>query len=139
MSGGDAQGWKPKHSQRHGSCGKSAHASINVDTHYDVVEDVYVTGEFKRPHEYKYCISGIHEDDYTRPNDNLEMRPYIRSKEQLKYISRMFDGIGEFKDLKYHIELDPKFKPRVQTPHKVALSIVWTKERVRSDGKTRQN
>ena len=34
-----------------------------------------------------------------------------------------FDGIGELKYLEYHIELDPKFKPRIQTPHKVALSI----------------
>ena len=34
-----------------------------------------------------------------------------------------FDCIGEFKNVKYHIELDPKFMPRIQTPHKVALSI----------------
>ena len=34
-----------------------------------------------------------------------------------------FDGIGEFKNFDYYIELDPKFKPRIQTPHKVALSI----------------
>ena len=32
------------------------------------------------------------------------------------------DGIGEFKDFEYHIELDPN-KPRGQTPHKVVLSI----------------
>ena len=30
---------------------------------------------------------------------------------------------GKFKIFEYHIELDPKFKPRIQTPHKVALSI----------------
>ena len=34
-----------------------------------------------------------------------------------------FDGIGEFKDFEYHIELYPKFKLRVQIPHKVALSV----------------
>ena len=34
-----------------------------------------------------------------------------------------FDGIGEFKNFEYHAELDPKFKPRIQTSHKVALSI----------------
>ena len=33
-----------------------------------------------------------------------------------------FDGIAELKDFEYHIELDPMFKPRIQTPHKVALS-----------------
>ena len=45
----------------------------------------------------------------------LEMRPQIRSKEQLKCMySECLDGIGGFKDFKYHIELDPD-KPRVQT------------------------
>ena len=34
-----------------------------------------------------------------------------------------FDSIGEYKNFEYDIELDPKFKPRKQTPHKVALSI----------------
>ena len=34
-----------------------------------------------------------------------------------------FDGIGELKNFEYYIELDPTFKPRIQTPHKVALSI----------------
>ena len=34
-----------------------------------------------------------------------------------------FDGIGEFKDFEYHIELDPKIKPGIQVPHKVALSL----------------
>ena len=36
--------------------------------------------------------------------------------------SECLDGMGEFKDFEYHIELDPKFKPSVQTPHRVALS-----------------
>ena len=35
----------------------------------------------------------------------------------------MFGGIGELKDFEYHIELDPEFKPRVQTPW---CSIVYT-------------
>ena len=30
--------------------------------------------------------------------------------------------IGELKNFQYDIELDPKFKPGIQTPHKVALS-----------------
>ena len=33
-----------------------------------------------------------------------------------------FAGIDEFINFEYHIELDPKFKPSIQTPHKVALS-----------------
>ena len=36
--------------------------------------------------------------------------------------SECLDGIGEFKDFENHIELDPN-KQRVQTPHKVALSV----------------
>ena len=65
-----------------------------------------------------------HGDDYIRPNADLEMRPQIKSKGQLKCMySECLDGIGEFNDFEYHIELDPKFKQRVQTPHKVALSV----------------
>ena len=36
--------------------------------------------------------------------------------------SECLDGIGEFKDFEYHIEFDPN-KLRVQTPHKVVLSV----------------
>ena len=39
-------------------------------------------------------------DDYIRPNADLEMKPQIRSKEQLKCMySECWDGTGEFKDL----------------------------------------
>ena len=39
-------------------------------------------------------------DDYIRPNADLEMKPQIRSKEQLKCMySECLDGTGEFKDL----------------------------------------
>ena len=80
-----------------------------------------------------------HGDDYSRPNADLEAGPQIRSKGTTKkYVFRMFEGIGEFKDYEYHIELDAKFKPRLQTPHKVALSVESRlKGRVRLDGKTR--
>ena len=62
-------------------------------------------------------------DDYIRPNAGLEVRPQIRTKEQLKCMYlECLDGIGEVKDVKYHIEIDPN-RPRVQTPHKVALSV----------------
>ena len=38
--------------------------------------------------------------DYIRPNADLEMRPQIRSKEQLKCMySECLDGIGELKNL----------------------------------------
>ena len=79
-----------------------------------------------------------HEDDYIRPNADLETRPQIRSNEHLKCMySESGDDIGEFKDLEYHIELDCN-KRKVQTPHKVALSIEFgLKKRVRSDWKTR--
>ena len=75
-----------------------------------------------------------HEDDYIRPNADLETRPQIRCNEYLKCIhSECWDGIGKFKDFEYHIELDPN-KPRVQTPHKVGLSVEFgLKKSVRSD------
>ena len=39
-------------------------------------------------------------DDCIRPNADLEMKPQIRSKEQLKCMySECLDGTGEFKDL----------------------------------------
>ena len=39
-------------------------------------------------------------DDYIRPNADLEMKPQIRSKEQLKCMySECLDGTGKFKDL----------------------------------------
>ena len=64
-----------------------------------------------------------HGDDKIRPNADLEMRSQIRSKEQLKCMySEYLDGIGKIKDFEYHMELNPKFKPSVQIPHKVALS-----------------
>ena len=65
--------------QRHGSNGKSAHASINVDTYYDVVEDVYVPGKFKRP--YISISMEEHGDYYITPNVDLGMKPQTRSKE----------------------------------------------------------
>ena len=40
-----------------------------------------------------------HSDDYIRPNVDLEMRPHIRSKAQLKCMyPECLDGIGEFND-----------------------------------------
>ena len=48
-------------------------------------------------------------DDYIRPNADLEMKPQITGKEQLKHMySECLDGIGEFKDFEYHIEGDSK-------------------------------
>ena len=64
-----------------------------------------------------------HGDDYIRLYADLEMRPWIRSKAQLKCMfSEGLDGIGEVKYFENHIELKPN-KPRVQTPHKVTMSV----------------
>ena len=61
--------------------------------------------------------------DYIRPNTDLKMKPQVRSEEQPKCMySECLDGIGEFKDFTYHSELDPNM-PRIQTPHKVVLSV----------------
>ena len=89
----------PKHSQEtHGSNGKSAHENIDIDTHYDTIKDVYGPREFKRPH--MIVNTGPveqHEDDYIRPNTDLETRLPIRSNEHLKCMySECWDDIGEF-------------------------------------------
>ena len=109
----------------HGSNGKSAHDRLEMDTHYNVIKDVYVPEELKRPHTNVNTVCVEQQgSDYIRPNADLETRPQIRCKEQLKHMyPECFDGIGEFKNFEYHIELDPKFQPRIQTPHKVALTI----------------
>ena len=47
--------------------------------------------------------------------------------------SECLEGIGEFKYLEHHIELDPN-KSKIQTPFKVGLSIeIRLKKRIRSD------
>ena len=128
--------------ENHSSSGKSVHDSLDIDTHYKVIKDVYVPEELKRPHTNVNTVCVEQQGNvYIRPNADLETRPQIRSKEQLKCMyPECFDGIGEFKNFEYHIELDPKFKPRIQTPHKVELSIEpKIKERIRSNGKTRHN
>ena len=111
--------------ENHGSSGKSAHDSLDTGTHYNVIKDVYVPEELRRPHTDVNAVSVEQQgDDYIRPNSDLETGPQIRSKEQLKHMyPESSDGIGESKNFEYHIELDPKFMPRIQTPHKVALSI----------------
>ena len=108
--------------ENHGSSGKSAHDSLDIDTHYNVIKDVYVPEELKRPHTGVNTVCVEQQgNDYIRPNADLETRPQIRSKTQLKHMyPECFDGIGEFKNFEYHMEIDPKFKPRIQTPHKVA-------------------
>ena len=47
-------------------------------------------------------------NDYIRPNADLETRPQVRSKEQLKCMyPECFEGVGEFENFEYYIELDP--------------------------------
>ena len=87
--------------KRHGSSGKSTDANIDVDNHYEVIKDVYVPGEFEGPHININTASMAHHwDDYIRPDADLETRPQIRSKEQIKHMyPECFYCIGEFKDL----------------------------------------
>ena len=111
--------------ENHGSNGKSAHDSLDIGTHYNFIKDVYVPEELKRPQTDVNTVCVEQQgNDYIRPNADLETRPQIRSKEQLKHMyPECFDGIVEFKNFEYHIDLDPNFKPRIQIPHKVPLSI----------------
>ena len=85
--------------ENHGSSGKSAHDNLDIDTHYNVIKDVYVPEELKRPHTDVNTVSVEQQrNDHIRPNADLETRPQIRSKEELKCMyPECFDGIGEFK------------------------------------------
>ena len=127
--------------ENHGSSDKSAHDSLDIDTHDNVIKDAYVPEELRRPQTDVNTASVEQQgNDYIRPNADLETRPQIRSKEQLKHMyPECFDRIGEFKNFVYLMELDPKFKPRIQTPHKVVIYRTKVKERIRSNGKTRHN
>ena len=87
--------------ENHGSSGKSSYDSLDIDTHYNVIKDVYVPEELKRPHTDVNTVSVEQQgNDYIRSNADLETRPQIRSKEQLKCMyPKCFDGIGEFKKI----------------------------------------
>ena len=43
--------------ENHGSSGKSAHDSLDIGTHYNVIKDVYVPEELKRSHTYVNTVS----------------------------------------------------------------------------------
>ena len=62
---------------------------------------MYVPGRIKRPQTDIDTVSVEQQgNDYIRPNADLETRPQIRSKEQLKHrYPECFDGIGELKNL----------------------------------------
>ena len=60
--------------ESHGSTGKSGHADIDIDNHYDVIKDVYVPGELRRPHMNINTVSMKQGDDYIRPEADLETR-----------------------------------------------------------------
>ena len=52
--------------------GKSAHANIDIDTHYDVIKDAFVPEEFRRTHMNINTVSVEQVgDDYIRLNADL--------------------------------------------------------------------
>ena len=58
-------------------------------------------------------------DDCIRPNADLEMKPQIRSKEQLKCMySECLDETGKFKDLNTSLWSRAKQAKNTKTPHK---------------------
>ena len=67
--------------ESHGSSGKSAHDNLDIGTHYNVIKDVYVPEEFKRPHKDVSTVSVEQQGNgYIRPNVDLVTRLQIRSK-----------------------------------------------------------
>ena len=91
--------------ESHGSRGKSAHDKLDIGTQSNVIKDVYVPEELKRPHTDVNMVAVEQQgNDYIRPNVDLETRSQIRSEEQLKHMyPECFDGIGELKNFEYHI------------------------------------
>ena len=69
--------------------------------------------------------------DYIPLTTDLHKCPLIMSKEQLKNMyPEYFEGIGKFKDYKYHISLEENAEPVVHPARKVALAL-QPKERIR--------
>ena len=69
--------------ESHGSSGRSVHANIDINTHYDVIKGVYCPGEFRRPHVNENTVSmEQYGDDYIRLNVDLEARPQIKNKKK---------------------------------------------------------
>ena len=61
---------------------------------------------------------------YIHPDSGIRTRPQINSKGELKEMyPECFSGIGTFTNYRYHIELDPKVKPVIHPPRKIALSL----------------
>ena len=62
--------------------------------------------------------------DYISLKSDLHKCPLMMSKEQLKNMyPECFDGIGRFKDYKYHISIEENAKPVVHPARKVALAL----------------
>ena len=62
--------------ENNGSSGKSAHDSLDIDTHYNVIKDGYVPEELKRPHTDVNTVYVEQQgNDYIRPSGDLEKRP----------------------------------------------------------------
>ena len=61
---------------------------------------------------------------YIHPDSDIRTRPPISSKGELKEMyPECFSGIGTFRNYRYHMELDPKVKPVIHPPKKIALSL----------------
>ena len=76
---------------------------------------MYVPDELKRPHTDVNTVSVEQQgNDHIRQNSDLETRPQIRGKEQLKHMyPECFNGIDDFKNIEYNIKLDPMYKQRI--------------------------
>ena len=62
--------------------------------------------------------------DYIPLKTDLHKCPLITSKEHLKNMyPECFDGIGKFKDYKYHISIEGNAKPVVHPARKVVLAL----------------
>ena len=70
--------------ENYGSSGKSAHDSLDIDTHYNVIKDVYVPEELKRPHTYVNTVS-VNNREMTTPGQMLILRWNHKSEIENSY------------------------------------------------------
>ena len=98
--------------------------------HPEVTEIMDVTEEWVNTENIDSKNLNVQGPKYIHPDSDIRTRPQINSKGELKEMyPECFSGIGTFKNYRYHIELDPKVKPVIHPPIKIALSLQPNVER----------
>ena len=88
----------------------------------EVTEIMDVTEEWVDTENIDSKNLNVQGPKYIPPDSDIRIRSQINSKGELKEMyPEWFSGIGTFKNYRYYIELDPKVKPVIHAPRKIAL------------------